>query len=102
FVIAALRVPVAAVRSRRLPTAALGVALKSNVPGRWQVWQSFRMPGKVTSKKPSVVETACQVYGTSRFADAWMACTNAVESIAQPLPVLFGLWHHEQVVASLR
>ena len=31
-----------------------------------------------------------------------MAWTKAVESTAQPLLVLFGLWHHEQVVASLR
>ena len=37
-----------------------------------------------------------------RLADAWMACTKAVESADQPLLVLAGLWHHEQVVASLR
>ena len=28
-------------------------AEKSNVPGRWQVWQSLRMPGNVTSEKPA-------------------------------------------------
>src|SRR6185369_17790410 len=52
--------------------------------------------------KDSVVELACQVNGFSRLSAAWIAWMNEVESAAQPLLVLFGLWHHEQVVPSLR
>jgi hypothetical protein len=31
-----------------------------------------------------------------------MACTKLVESADQPLLVRLGVWHHEQVVPSLR
>src|SRR5262252_3652566 len=60
------------------------------------------MPGNLTSANDSVVLEACQVKGTVRLAAAWMAWTKLVESADQPLLVLLGVWHHEQVVASLR
>ena len=84
-------------------SAALGVALKSNVPGRWQVWQSLRMPGNVTLKNPSVDDAACQLYGHRALGRrrGWRARRRS-----NPPPSRcwswFGLWHHEQVVASLR
>src|SRR5262245_17418987 len=60
------------------------------------------MPGNVTSANESVVLDACQVKGTVRLADAWMAWMKLVESADQALLVMLGLWHHEHVVASLR
>src|SRR6185369_3166860 len=52
--------------------------------------------------KDSVVVLACHVKGFSRLSAAWIAWMNEVESAAQPLLVLLGLWHHAQVVPSLR
>src|SRR5512144_3454200 len=103
FETAAAYVPCPTVRNSRLSSAESEAdALKSYVPGTWQVWQSFRMPGYVTSEKFSVADVACQLYGTVRLADAWMAWTKLAESADQPLLVWLGLWHHEQVVPSLR
>src|SRR5689334_7493610 len=99
----AAKMPVAVVRCSRLGSAlAEAVALKSYVPGAWQVSQSFRTPGNVTSANGSVVLEACQVNGTVRLADAWIEWMKLVESAVQPLLVRLGLWHHEQVVPSLR
>ena len=68
--------PVPTVLRSRLPNAVDdAVALKSNVPGRWQVRQSLRMPGYVVLKKPLVDDAAFQVNGIVRIEDAWIACT---------------------------
>src|SRR5512133_915080 len=54
------------------------------------------------SAKDSVVDEACQVKGTERLSLACIAWMKEVESADQPLLVLLGLWHHAQVVPSLR
>ena len=50
-------------------------ALKSKVPGKWQVSQSCRMPGypmllNESKIEPSGLRTACQLYGVVRLAAA--------------------------------
>ena len=54
--------PVAVVRCSRFGSAlSEAAALKSYVPGRWQVSQAFRMPGNLMSANDSAVLAACQV-----------------------------------------
>ena len=79
------------------PVAALklalaeAAALKSKVPGEWQVSHFARMPGYPICQNPSVAEIACHVSFTVRNAAAWIEWTNTAESPDQPLLFWLGL-----------